>query len=62
MGEQREREDGSRFTGQNRPWMNLRPGETESERAGRLMRTCYACGAYIVDGAALDAHEETHRG
>jgi hypothetical protein len=41
----------------NKPWLALRPGETAKEWQIRTSRCCYRCGAYIVDKAALDAHE-----
>lgn len=41
-----------------RDWMRLRPGESEAERAARLYHTCYVCGAFIVDMAALASHED----
>lgn len=43
-----------------KPWQRRRDGETIREYHQRLNRTCYACGAYIVDPMALDAHEATH--
>ncbi|HEV7649378.1 MAG TPA: hypothetical protein VGP26_14590 [Actinophytocola sp.] len=43
-----------------RPWQRHRPGESEVEYQRRLNRTCFACGAFIVDPMALDAHEASH--
>lgn len=45
----------------DRPWLRRREGETALEHRERLSHTCYACGVYMVDMSALDAHEETHR-
>lgn len=44
-----------------KPWQRRKPGETTREYHRRLNRSCYACGAYIVDPMALDAHEASHR-
>jgi hypothetical protein len=44
-----------------RPWLALRTGESLPEWHTRMSHTCWRCGAYIVDNAALDQHEDTHR-
>lgn len=43
-----------------RPWLALRPGETERERHTRLSKTCYHCGVFMMDSAVLDVHEAEH--
>ena len=43
---------------EKRPWLALRPGETEVQRQNRLAHTCPFCGLYLVLLAALDAHED----
>lgn len=43
---------------QNRkPWMSRRKGETAKQHADRVAHSCYRCGTYIVDLAALALHE-----
>jgi hypothetical protein len=43
-----------------KPWQRRKPGESARDYHARLNRTCYSCGAYIVDPLALDAHEASH--
>lgn len=44
-----------------RPWQQRKRGETVEAYQARTNHSCYACGVYIADLAALDKHEETHR-
>jgi hypothetical protein len=44
----------------SRPWLALRDGETALEWHQRVAHTCWKCGTFIVDPAALDAHESEH--
>lgn len=43
----------------SRPWMALRPGESESSRLDRLHRTCFHCGREFGTVTDADTHEET---
>lgn len=40
-------------------WMKRRPGESEEERLARVAHSCYRCGHYEPDLAALGQHEDT---
>jgi hypothetical protein len=44
----------------SRPWLALRPRETKAEWHERTSHSCWRCGRYEPDNAALDAHEAAH--
>jgi hypothetical protein len=41
-----------------KPWLNRRPDETKEQYDFRISRSCYNCGTFIVDGEALNRHED----
>lgn len=43
-----------------KPWMALRPGETERQWQHRVNHSCYRCGHFEEDSEALDLHESEH--
>jgi hypothetical protein len=45
-------------TEQLRSWMWQRPGESPAAYRRRLSHSCYRCGWFSEDMAALDDHEE----
>jgi hypothetical protein len=44
-----------------RRWLALRPGETQREWHARMSHTCWRCGHFDEDNAALDTHEVGHQ-
>lgn len=45
-----------------KPWMKPRPGESESDRLGRLHHSCAHCGRYEPDLEKLTRHEDSAHG
>jgi hypothetical protein len=43
-----------------RTWLRRKPGETARQWNERTNKSCYCCGVFIADSAALDAHEASH--
>lgn len=41
-----------------RPWLTRRAGESQAQYDFRTSHSCYNCGVFIVDMAALNRHED----
>lgn len=44
----------------SRPWLALKPGETQTQWQRRINHSCWRCGHFEEDTAALDEHEAEH--
>ena len=44
--------------GKRKPWLKQRAGETKEQFDHRTSHSCYNCGTYIANGAALNDHED----
>lgn len=45
---------------ERKPWLQRRTEETSVDYDFRISHSCYNCGMFIVDSAALNQHEDQH--